>query len=117
MVKILVLGNDLLEEDSMAKRVGHFLKGDYEVLFVSDVFQLMDFLNSNDDFLVLDVVDGLKDVREISVSELKGSKIFSAHDFDSSFVFRLFDKKVKIIGIPMKGDPYLFCSRVRDLIS
>ena len=106
--KILCLGNEFIEEDSFALKVGeqllkelpniHFIK-------VKDSFQLMEFLNVYDDVAILDVVSGLKEVKILGVDDLQENKIMTAHDFDSGFVMRLFENKsLRIIGMPMKGN-------------
>lgn len=112
--KILCLGNEFIEEDSFAKKIGTELgKKGYEIVNIKDSFQLMDELNKENEMIILDVADKLKEVKLLRVDELKENKIMSAHDFDSGFVLKLFEnKKIKIIGIPMIGDINLISSQV-----
>ena len=104
--KIICLGNEFINEDSLAKKVGDLLKDDFEVVNIKSSFELISILNSNKDIVILDVVLGLSNVKEISINELRTDSIVSAHDFDASFVLKLIgeNKKIKIIGIPMNGD-------------
>jgi hydrogenase maturation protease len=110
MIKILCLGNEFIKEDSLAKRIGSELNlEDTDVTFIKDSFQLMELLNNfkeEDEIIILDVVLGLKEVKLLSVDDLKSEGIITAHDFDAGFILKLLDKKqkIKIIGIPMKGN-------------
>ena len=104
MVKILCLGNEFLEIDSFAKKVGELLSSDFEVINVKDSFQLMGFLNEKKDFVIVDVVQHLDSVKEISLDDLRTDSILSAHDFDAGYVLKLIGSDVKIIGIPVAGD-------------
>lgn len=118
--KILCLGNEFIEEDSFALKVSEQLSkelSNIQFINVKDSFQLMEFLNVYDDVVVLDVVDGLKEVKIIGVSELQENKIMTAHDFDAGFVFRLFENKsLRIVGIPMKGNISVTKENVKKLI-
>ena len=107
--KILCLGNEFIREDSFAKKIGLELeKSGFEIVNIRDSFQLMEILNDTsdqDEIIILDVVFGLEDVLILGVDELRDNKIITAHDFDASFVLKLFkDRKFKIIGIPMNGE-------------
>jgi len=104
--KILCLGNEFIKEDSFAKKIGEELaKEGFEVINVNDSFQLMGLLKENNDVIILDVILGLSEVRNIGIHELANNKIMTAHDFDASFVLKLFEgKDIKIIGVPMNGE-------------
>lgn len=116
MVKIICLGNEFIDEDSFAKNIGKKLKDDFEVINIKDSFQLMSILNDDDDFVLLDVVQGLGEVCLLEVKDLKEDAITSAHDFDAAYVLKLLDKDVKIIGIPMTGNLEEIKERVIQLI-
>jgi hypothetical protein len=120
-MKILVLGNEFIEKDSLAKRVGSLLKEDFDVVEIRDSFQLMGELALQEEMgngkwgvVILDVVKELDEVREIGVGDLRVDSILSAHDFDAGYVLALFGhdsgepglmgENVRIIGIPMEGD-------------
>ena len=118
--KILCLGNEFIEKDSFALKVGEELSkelSETHFIKVKDSFQLMEFLNVYDDVVVLDVVSGLKEVKILGVNDLQENKIMTAHDFDAGFVIRLFENKsLRIIGIPMKGNINLTKEKVKKLL-
>lgn len=104
-MKIVCLGNEFVEGDSLAVEVGAELKKrGFDVVFVRDSFELMEIVSSDDEFVILDVVEGLDCVRKIGVKDLRVDSIMSAHDFDASYVLKLLREKVRIIGIPRSGD-------------
>jgi len=100
-MKILCLGNEFIEEDSFAKKIGEKLNK--KIVNIKDSFELLNYLNL-EKVIILDVVEGLKKVKLLSVDDLKENKILSAHDFDAGFFLKLLKKNVKIIGIPINGD-------------
>ena len=110
--KILCLGNEFIKRDSLAKKIGWKLKEreDLEIINIKDSFQLMDILRERDkekggnDFIILDVVKGLNEVKELGIDDLRQDSILTAHDFDAGYVLKLLGVKIKIIGIPMYGD-------------
>ena len=53
-MKIVCLGNEFIEEDCFAKEVGRLLAEDHEVVNIKDSFQLMEVLNEEGDFVLLD---------------------------------------------------------------
>jgi Ni,Fe-hydrogenase maturation factor len=116
--KILCLGNEFVKEDSFAKKIGEELaKEGFEVVNVKDSFQLMGLLKENNEVIILDVVLGLENVRIIGVRELTDDKIMTAHDFDASFVLKLFeDKDIKIIGVPMNGEISQISEIVKEML-
>lgn len=105
-MKILCLGNELIERDSFAKKIGEELRNEgYNIIEIKDIFQLIQELNNQDEIIILDVVEKIKEVCFLKPSDLKHSKIISAHDFDAGFVLSLLDlEKIKILGIPLKGN-------------
>lgn len=117
-MKILCLGNEFLEEDSLAKKVGLQLSmSGVEVINIKDSFQLMEWLNKNQETILIDVVRGLKQTRILGLDELKNSKIMSAHDFDAGFILKLLKPgKIKLIGIPQQGKVEKVVEEVRLLL-
>jgi len=137
-MKIVCLGNEFLEIDSLAKEVGKLLCEDYNVVNVKDSFELMEILLAwqeevgsgkwevGSGLVILDVVEGLEEVRRLEVGDLRVDSIASAHDFDAAYVLALFghdsgepkllDVDVGIVGIPMSGDAGEIAGEVRELI-
>lgn len=118
IIRILILGNEIIPEDSLAKKLGEKLKKDFEVINVKDSFQLMSLLNENNEgeIILLDVVKNLQEVKVIGVDDLKNDSILSAHDFDAGYVLKLIDKDFKIIGIPQRGNDEEILGEVKGLI-
>ncbi|MEM0465363.1 MAG: hypothetical protein QXW97_01525 [Candidatus Pacearchaeota archaeon] len=106
-MKILSLGNEFIKEDSLGKKLAEkLIKQGYDIINIRDSFELIEELNSEEDFIIIDVVKNLDFPRIIKISELNNSNILTCHDFDASFIIKLFEneKKIKIIGIPMNFD-------------
>ena len=116
-MKILVFGNEFLEQDSMAKRLADEIGSDKFVKCdrVEDILKY-------DDFIIMDVVEGIDKVMIIDdVNKLKANKLVSLHDFDLGFFLKLLKEtgkldKVKIIGIPQKGNLQEIKKQVMELI-
>lgn len=116
MKKLITLGNEFIENDSLAKKVGDLLKDNYEIIPIKDSFQLMTILNETENPIILDVVQGLQEPKVIPTENLRNDSILSAHDFDAGYAIKLVDKPVKIIGIPMQGDENKIKSQVLELL-
>ncbi|MBD3310413.1 hypothetical protein GF351_04295 [Candidatus Woesearchaeota archaeon] len=110
MKTILVFGNELVREDSLAKEISREIRMP-GVRFVQ-CLSPEEILNYKDDTIcILDVVKGIDKVEVIDDLEiLKSRKLCSAHDLDLSFFLKIMKKhgmlrsKVRIIGVPMDGD-------------
>ena len=100
MEKILVLGNEFLEEDSFAKKVCENMN----FTGINDSFELMDALQTDEDVIIIDVVKGLNHVARIQKEDLRNDSFLSAHDLDAGFLITLLSPEVKIIGIPQNGN-------------
>ena len=117
MVKVVCLGNEFVSGDSLAIEVGRTLEKDgFDVVYVKDSFSLMSFLSEEEDFVILDVVEGLDEVSWIGVEDLRVDSIDSAHDFDAGYVLGLIGEGVRILGLPRSGDAGEILEKVRELI-
>lgn len=103
-MKIVCLGNEFVAEDCFAKEVGALLSKDFDVVNIKDSFELMGIVSEGSDFVLLDVAQGLDEVKVLRTGDLRADSITSAHDFDVAYVLKLLEKDVRIIGIPMSGD-------------
>ncbi len=108
-MKILCLGNEFIKQDSLAKEISKELEKEMkklEFIMLKDSFQLIEYLGNNSEIIIIDVVKKLEKTRILSIEELESNSILTAHDFDAGFFLKLLgdEKKIKIIGIPMKGD-------------
>src|SRR3989338_6038751 len=112
MKTLYVFGNKYLEDDAfandVAKEIAKTAEKGLEIKLCAHPEILLDA--EEDELLILDVVKNIKKpILMTEVSQLKARKLISFHDFDVSFVLQLMknmgtDKKIKIIGIPQKGD-------------
>lgn len=118
VMKLFVFGNEYLEDDSMARRVAVHLNN-VELVHCRSPEQLFGEENIN----ILDVVKGVdKPIIITNISQLKTRNILSLHDFDLGFFLNLLkemgqEPKIKIFGLPDKGDPIGFASWVSNQIS
>jgi len=117
--KLLCLGNEFIKQDSLAKKIGDKLRNDFEVVDIKDSFQLMEILkeDKNDEFVILDVVEGLNKVRVLDIDDLQENKLLTVHDFDAGIVLKLLKPKVNIIGMPMQGDENQIFKEVKEIIN
>ena len=117
MKKLITLGNEFIEVDSLAKKIGELLKDDFEIIPIKNSFQLMTVLNETENPIILDVVQDLQEPKIIPIENLRNDSILSAHDFDAGYAIKLVDKPVKIIGIPMQGDEEEIKQKILQLIN
>ena len=107
-MKVYCFGNEFLENDSLAKEIA-------DEISVSGVEFVKcespeEIFSEKGQIVILDVVEGISEAILIEdIDQLKDNKIISLHDFDLSFFLKLKKeigeiKKIKIIGIPMRGD-------------
>jgi len=100
-MKILVLGNEFIQEDSFAKEIAKELAQNHEIVNIKDSFQFLDEIqNKSDELTIIDVVQNLQEVKILKINDLSENKILSAHDMDASFFLQLLNPDVKIIGLP-----------------
>jgi Ni,Fe-hydrogenase maturation factor len=105
-MKIYIVGNELVKEDSMPFR----LLSDLQKAFPSFVFEEAD---PNENFtpeegsIIIDTVQGINDVTLFtSLDAFESATNVSAHDYDLLFHLRLLIKlkklsRVRVLGIPM----------------
>ncbi|RMF54547.1 hypothetical protein D6745_04995 [Candidatus Woesearchaeota archaeon] len=117
--KLYVFGNEFLKDDSFALRVAEGLSG-VDVVHCRRPDELMD---EEGELLILDVIKGTDNIRIIKdIDEIKTRNLVSMHDFDLGFFLSLMKelgspKKIKIIGIPEKGEEKEICKKVEQIIN
>jgi len=116
-MKILCLGNEFIKEDSLAKKIASELN-EFDFINIKDSFQLIEYFNKHnqEEIIILDVVEDILNVRELSIEDLKLNSILSAHDFDASFFIQLLEPKIRIIGIPQEGDIEIIKENVIEML-
>ncbi|NQV08493.1 hypothetical protein HQ529_01425 [Candidatus Woesearchaeota archaeon] len=118
-MKILVFGNPELENDSLAMQIADEIDG-FEFIKCNNPDDIL--LYSDEDFYIMDVVKGIKDVTIIDdLSVLKHSNFVSLHDFDLGYFLKLLEKlgrlkKIKIIGLPQFGSEEIIIEQFHKLL-
>ncbi len=114
-----MFGNEYLEQDSFALAVAKKFENKFQVVHCTSPEQLM---NAKGEIIILDVVKGAKNPVIITdVEQLKTRKLTSLHDFDVGFFLNLLRnagmaKKIKIIGLPEKGNAEEIAKKVETWI-
>ena len=107
---IHIFGNPLLDFDNLPLKLAPKLKKIFpEINFViADPSENLKPVNG--ELIIIDTVEGIEKVVLIGdLEKIQTQKIYSLHDFDLAFNLKLLQKigklkKVKIFGVPMKGD-------------
>ncbi len=124
MKYILCFGNPYINEDNLALCVADLLSKEsikgIEIVKCISPEEILNYLDK--EFLILDVVKGAKDVVIIEdIDMLRSDSKVSMHDFDLGFFLKLMKEtgkldKVRIIGIPQKGDVEKLKDKVISLL-
>ena len=104
---VLVFGNEFLEVDNFAFKVGKKMENKFNMVYCRSPDEILECNDKN--IVILDVIKNIdKPVVIKDISRLNTRKIISLHDFDVAFFLNLMKKmgikkNIKIIGIPPKG--------------
>lgn len=111
-LKVFVFGNEDLDIDNQALIVAENLSEkeedvEFEIISPGDDIPL----ENGEDMVIMDVVDGIKDVKLIQNYEIENilfPPLNTAHDYDLGFQIKYLKKlgkigKVTLIGLPMRG--------------
>ena len=119
--KIFVVGNALVEKDSLALKVAEKLKEKVKGLEFEAVESLDDVENKKD-LYIMDVAFGIEKVQLIKdLEKLETKQPVSGHDFDLAMELKLLKKigrigKVKIVAIPAEYDLDKAVEEVKELV-
>ncbi|MBS3061699.1 MAG: hypothetical protein J4215_03900 [Candidatus Diapherotrites archaeon] len=106
-VRILVFGNPLVAEDSIALKILPLLRKRFPTIAFVEFDAVEDLEKEGSDLTILDAVEGIEKVSVLTdIDSFENTKRFSMHDFDLGQSLKLLKamgllKTVNIIGIPM----------------
>ena len=122
-MKVWVFGNELIEEDAMAKKACKDMKIEgVDLIFCESAEELLD-KDHKEQIVIVDVV---KDIDKVTLFEgidkLEEHKLISGHDFDLGFQLKLLKAmgeltKIVIIGVPREGDVVEIKNEIEKTIS
>jgi Ni,Fe-hydrogenase maturation factor len=120
---IHIFGNPLLDFDNLPLKFAPKLQKLFpEIDFViADPNENLKLVNK--ELIIIDTVEDTKDVALIDdIKKLQTQKLYSLHDFDLGFNLKLLQKigdleKIKIIGVPMKGNEREILRQLEKIIS
>ena len=122
-MKILVFGNPLVEEDSLALKIAKVLAKKFPEIDFKELDAVEEIQNEGKNPVILDVVQGIrKPVLLSNFDQLKTEKIYSMHDFDLGMTLKLLKKlgfieTVKIIAVPISYDKKKALEETKIIIS
>ena len=103
-MKIYVLGNSLLEEDSLPMKLLPRIRASFpKTKFIE--FDPTEEFPEEEKLVLIDIIEGLQNVRLFEdLDKIQSSPKYSVHDFDLGFQLKLMKKvgklkEVKIIGV------------------
>ncbi len=105
---VLVFGNSLVDEDSLALIVAKEIKSDSFLFVECDSAENIEHFGK--DLLILDVAEGINSVCMVDdISKLETFHAYSMHDFDLAMTLKLLKKigkldSIRIVAIPMGYD-------------
>lgn len=122
-MRMLVFGNPLHREDSLALRVAKKLQKKLPgIRFVPfDTAEDLESEAESGSLLILDVAKGISKPALLSLSDLQVQKIHSLHDFDLAWNLLLLKKlgkisDAKIIALPYGSSPHSCLSACLSLL-
>jgi len=102
-MKIYVLGNPLLEEDSLPIRLIPKLKSFFPNITFVEFDPTEDFPKENP-FILIDTIEGLEGVKLFEdMDKIQLSPNYSVHDFDLGFQLKLMQKLGKLKQVIILG--------------
>jgi Ni,Fe-hydrogenase maturation factor len=120
---IYIFGNPLLDFDNLPLKLAPKLRKIFpEIDFV--IADPNENLNPIDkELAIIDTIEGIEKVVLVEdIEKIQDQKLYSLHDFDLAFNLKLLQKigkleKIKIIGVPMKGNEVEILKQLKELLS
>jgi Ni,Fe-hydrogenase maturation factor len=119
---IHIFGNPLLDFDNLPLKLAPKLQKLFPEIYFVPADPSENLSPIEGELIIIDTVEGIKKVVLIDdIEKLETSKIYSLHDFDLAFNLKLLQKigklkKVKIFGVPMKGDEEEILEQLTKLV-
>ena len=121
--KILVFGNPLVQNDSIALKVAHSIRKKNSPEFAFEFVNSPEELEKDGrELLIMDAVQGLDRVQVLeSLDSIRLAPRITTHDFDLTFNLKLLEKtkridKVSIIAIPQEMSVQMAVFSVEQLL-
>ena len=121
-MKIFIVGNALVEEDSMPLRLKPLLQKEFLQIDFIEFDPTENFPEDLEEISMIDTVKGLTDPQLFTdIDQFINKKGVSMHDFDLAWEMKLLKKagklnKIVIIGIPANGDLNTLFLKIKSLI-
>jgi hypothetical protein len=122
MKKIFLIGNLLVDEDSMPLKLKPMLQKEFPRIEFLEFDPTENFPEESDEICMIDSVKGINEPRIFTdIDEFIIKKRVSMHDFDLSWEMKLLKKtgrlkKIFIIGIPQTGDNNKIFEQIKPFI-
>ena len=123
MRKIYIVGNLLVEEDSLPLNLKPLLQSRFPHVDFVEFDPTEEFSEESDDVCMIDTVKGISEPHVFTdIDEFINKKSVSLHDFDLGWTLKLYKKtgklnKITIIGIPYSKNPEMFLPKLIGIVS
>lgn len=105
-MRVLVFGNPLHKEDSLALKVAKELEKDFKDVQFIPFDTAEDLEEQGTEPIILDVAKGISEPQLLHLSDLEVQKSYSLHDFDLAWNLKLLKKLGKIKDATIIALPY-----------
>jgi Ni,Fe-hydrogenase maturation factor len=100
-MNVLCFGSSLVRKDRLAHEIADALSGKLDGFVFVKCNSYDDLVaHEKDEFVIVDVAEGIGKPRWLSRSELRDYKRYSSHDLDLGFYLKLLKPRARIFGIP-----------------
>lgn len=120
---IYIIGNLLVDEDSMPLKIKDSLKRDFPDIDFQEFDPTENLPEQQNRLIMIDTVKDIKKPRVFEdIDQFMNSRAYSLHDFDLGWQLKLYKKlkiinSVLIIGVPETGSPQKLHQETKEIIS